>query len=82
VKTTDVPFLQGDAMADTKPEKTMTPSTASAGGARKNLTSAAESSDPTAQSLLAELQTARLNENDEDAKNVLDQLAELGYSAE
>lgn len=70
-------------MADAKPEKTATTATtASAGGARKNLTPAAESSDPNAQTLLAELQTARLNKNDEDAKKVLDKLAELGYSAE
>jgi hypothetical protein len=81
VKTTGVPFLQGAASMADKPDTKTTTATSTAVG-KKDLTPAAEASDPVAQSLLAELQTARLNKNDEGAKKVLDRLAELGYSAE
>lgn len=66
-------------MADNK-------TTGTTGGAKPavkaNLSRAGESTDPAVQSLLAELQTARLNKDDDGAGKVLDRLAELGYSAE
>jgi hypothetical protein len=47
----------------------------------QNLTPAGESTNPEVHSLLAELESFRLNGNTEAADKVLDRLAELGYSA-
>lgn len=68
-------------MADSKPEiKTTT--TKPAASAPASLKPAGESSDPTVQTLLAELQSARLNDNGDGVDEILNRLAELGYSAE
>jgi hypothetical protein len=63
-----------DNKTETKPDPKAAP--------KANLSPAGESSDPTVHALLAELQSARLNENDANARKVLDQLADLGYRAE
>jgi hypothetical protein len=84
VKTTDVPFLQGEAVADAS-KTTTTTSTATAKPANsgaKNLRPAGESSDPNVQTLLAELDGARLNDNEDSAREIIDRIAELGYHAE
>lgn len=47
----------------------------------KQLSPAAESSDPAVHQLLAELQTALLNQDEDAAKGVRDDLAKLGFSA-
>lgn len=70
-------------MADTS--KTTTTSTSTAkptSSSTKNLKPAGESSDPNVQTLLAELDAARLNDNDKAAKDIIDRIAELGYHAE
>lgn len=71
-------------MADTS-KTTTTTSTATAKPANsgvKNLRPAGEASDPNVQTLLAELDGARLNDNEDSARKIIDRIAELGYHAE
>lgn len=50
--------------------------------AKPALVPAGGSSDPTVQALLAELQTARINENDDAVQRLVSEVAALGYAAE
>lgn len=67
-------------MADTNKTTTSTAKPAASGA--KNLKPAGESSDPNVQTLLAELDAARLNDNDKAAQDIIDRIADLGYHAE
>jgi hypothetical protein len=49
--------------------------------ATPELTPAGSATDPSVHKLLADLQTARANGNDDDAQDIVDYLATLGYSA-
>lgn len=70
-------------MADTSKTTTATTTSAKpANSGAKNLTPAGESSDPNVQTLLAELDGARLNGDDAAAQDIIDRIAELGYRAE
>lgn len=48
---------------------------------KRELTPAGEASDPAVHTLLAELETARTNGADDDARDIIGYLADLGYSA-
>jgi hypothetical protein len=50
--------------------------------AKPDLVPAGESSDPNVQTLLAELESARLNDNEADVRQIIARIAELGYRAE
>lgn len=89
MKTSDIPFLQGDNMPDTaKPDQKTEPKADTKPAARPEPTSsgglapAGEASDPRVHQLLAELEAAKLNENDDARRDIRDALRELGYSAE
>lgn len=49
--------------------------------AKPELTPAGQSTDPAVQHLIAELQSHRSNGNFDDARDIVDYLATLGYSA-
>lgn len=67
---------------DTKTTDTKTDTKTSGSKPKANRLPAAESSNPEVQTLLAELQTARLNDNDDGAKKVRDRITDLGYAAD
>lgn len=83
--TTDVPHLKGSLMADaTSKTSTATdskPTDKPAAGAapRASLAPAAESSDPAVHQLLAEIQTAQMNDDKDAEKAASDELRKFGY---
>jgi hypothetical protein len=83
MKTTDVPFLRGEAMPEPKPAAKPQPKPAPApeSESTSGLTPAGEASNPAVQQLLAELATARANGQADDAADIVAYLGELGYSA-
>jgi hypothetical protein len=79
VKTSDVPFLRGDnqkgaTVADAKSESK--PESKAAAG---KLAPAAASGDPEVHALLAELETAKSNDDDDAVQAVTKKLADLGF---
>ena len=66
-------------MADDKKNNPSTTSKANTAKPSRSLSPASESSDPAVHQLLAELQTARSNDNADEAKRLTEQLADLGY---
>jgi hypothetical protein len=85
MKTTDIPFLrQGDAMpsqSEPKTEPRTETKVTKAEPVKSGLLPAAESSSPEVHNLLAELETARANGAEDDARDLVRYLAELGYAA-
>jgi len=85
VLTTDVPHLKGSPMADATSKTSTTtdskPADKPAAGAapRANLAPAAESGDPAVHQLLAEIQTAQMNDDKDAEKNAREDLRALGY---
>ncbi len=79
MKTTDVPFLRQEPMAE-KSTPSTSPSTAPKAAA-SSLAPAAESSDAAVHQLLAEREAARLNDDGDAVKDVDKRLADLGYMA-
>jgi hypothetical protein len=71
MKTSDVPFMREAPVPESKK-----PEAAPASG---KLAPASESSDPAVHALLAQLQTAELNGDDDAAKAVTKKLADLGF---
>lgn len=71
-----------DASKTTTTTTTSTANSKPTASATKNLKPAGEASDPNVQALLAELDSARLNDNKDAAKDVIDRIADLGYRAE
>jgi hypothetical protein len=65
-----------DPKTETKAPVAVKPATAT-----PELTPAGSATDPSVHKLLADLQTARANGNDDDAQDIVDYLATLGYSA-
>ena len=78
VTTTDVPHLKETAMAETKSDTT-TKAEPKAAPVGSKLAPAAESSDPAVHQLLAEIQTAKLNDDKDAEKNAREDLRALGY---
>jgi len=68
-------------MAETSKTETKTAETKPAAGAapRGNLAPAAESSDPAVHQLLAEIQTAQMNDDKDAEKDAREDLRALGY---
>lgn len=62
-----------------KTETTSAPKTEAAPAAAGKLARASESGDPAVHALLSQLQTARSNGDDDQAKAVTKKLAELGF---
>jgi hypothetical protein len=58
-----------------------TSTSTSSSAPKASLAPAGESTDPSVHQLLAELETARSNSDDDGVKAAVDALAELGYSA-
>jgi hypothetical protein len=81
VLTTDVPHLKEAAMAETAKTDTKSTEAKPAAGAapRARLTPAAESSDPAVHRLLAEIQTAQMNDDKDAEKSAREDLRALGY---
>jgi hypothetical protein len=77
VKTTDVPFLKEAVVPEGK--KTETTAAAAAAPASGKLARASESGDPAVHALLAQLETARSNDDDDQVKAVTKELADLGF---
>lgn len=64
-------------MADTKPTGQRTEPTTKPSGSK--LAPASESSDPAVHQLLAQKQTAQMNEDTDELKRISAELADLGY---
>ena len=76
MKTSDIPFMKGPDVADAKEAKTDTKTAKPAPGSRGR---AAESSDPAVHKLLAEIQTAVMNDDKDAAEAVYAELSKLGF---
>jgi hypothetical protein len=76
VKTTDVPFLKEAVVPEGKKTETTAAAPAPASG---KLARASESGDPAVHALLAQLETARSNDDDDQVKAVTKELADLGF---
>lgn len=77
----DVPFLRGETMPDQRTEPKAEPKAKTKEPETMTLTPASESGNPAVQQLLAELATARVNGAADDAADIVDYLAKLGFSA-
>lgn len=70
-KKTASPRARSETKSETKPETAAPP--------RRSLQPASESSDPAVHQVLAQLQTARANGDDDETERLTKHLAELGY---
>lgn len=66
-------------MPEVKPSTAKSDDPRPSAPAKAGLSQASESSDPSVHKLLADIQTARLNDNNDEVKALTKELADLGF---
>jgi hypothetical protein len=79
VKTSDIPFMREAIVPEGKKTEAASVAKPEAAPASGKLARASESGDPAVHALLAQLETARSNDDDDQVKAVTKKLAELGF---
>jgi hypothetical protein len=79
VKTSDIPFMREATVPEVKKTEAASAAKTEAAPASGKLARASESGDPAVHALLAQLETARSNDDDDQVKAVTKKLAELGF---
>ena len=77
--TSDIPNLRGTPMAEIKTDTKAEQKTERPAPVGSKLAPAAESSDPAVHQLLAEIQTAQMNDDKDAEKDAREELRQLGY---